>query len=115
MPDSRDKGAITKLVTAAAWSNFSAQMEVSIPIIATKLLPKEALEHLRYAFEFLSLVSVRHQAREVEAGNAPSNYIEPEQFSASERQHLKEAFQVISNAQKFLRFRYPAQPASRPR
>lgn len=84
-------------------------------IAATKLLPKEALEHLRYAFEFLSLVRVRHQAREVEAGNAPSNYIEPEQFSASERQHLKEAFQVISNAQKFLRFRYPAQPASRPR
>ena len=76
---------------------------------------KEALEHLRYAFEFLSLVRVRHQAREVEASNAPSNYIEPEQFSASERQHLKEAFQVISNAQKFLRFRYPAQPASRPR
>lgn len=84
-------------------------------IAATKLLPKEALEHLRYAFEFLSLVRVRHQAREVEAGNAPSHYIEPEQFSASERQHLKEAFQVISNAQKFLRFRYPAQPASRPR
>ena len=84
-------------------------------IAATKLLPKEALEHLRYAFEFLSLVRVRHQAREVEAGNAPSNYIEPEQFSASERQHLKEAFQVISNAQKFLRFRYPAQPTGRPR
>lgn len=84
-------------------------------IAATKLLPKEALEHLRYAFELLSLVRVRHQAREVEAGNAPSHYIEPEQFSASERQHLKEAFQVISNAQNFLRFRYPAQPASRPR
>jgi hypothetical protein len=53
------------------------------------VLPKEALEHLRYAFEFLSLVRVRHQAREVEASNAPSNYIEPEQFSASERQHLE--------------------------
>ena len=41
-------------------------------IAATKLLPKEALEHLRYAFEFHSLVRVRHQAREVEAGNAPA-------------------------------------------
>ncbi|GIZ10761.1 DUF294 nucleotidyltransferase-like domain-containing protein [Pseudomonas sp. NCCP-436] len=82
-------------------------------IAATRLLPGEALQHLRYAFEFLSLVRARHQARDVEAGNPPDNYIEPEKFSASERQHLKEAFQVVSNAQKFLRFRYPAQPTGR--
>ena len=57
---------------------------------------------------------IRHQAREVEAGNPPDNYVEPEKFSSSERHHLKEAFQVVSNAQKFLRFRYPAQPMARP-
>lgn len=84
-------------------------------IAATKLLPKEALEHLRHAFEFLSLVRIRHQARNVEEGDAPDNYIEPEKFSASERHNLKEAFQIISNAQKFLRFRYPAQATARPR
>lgn len=84
-------------------------------IAATKLLPKEALEHLRYAFEFLSLVRIRHQARDVEAGRPPNNYIEPEQFSASERHNLREAFQVVSNAQKFLRFRYPARPVGRSR
>lgn len=82
-------------------------------IAATKLLPKEALDHLRYAFEFLSLVRIRHQARNVEQGDEPNNYIEPEQFSTSERHNLKEAFQVVSNAQKFLRFRYPAQSATR--
>lgn len=82
-------------------------------IAATKLLPTEALENLRYAFEFLSLVRIRHQARNVEEGDAPNNYIEPEKFSSSERHNLKEAFQVVSNAQKFLRFRYPAQPMAR--
>ncbi|MGB4072483.1 DUF294 nucleotidyltransferase-like domain-containing protein [Pseudomonas sp.] len=76
----------------------------------TKLLQPEALSQLRYALEFLSLVRVRHQAMAVTAGVQPGNYIEPEKVSASERHNLKEAFGVLSNAQKFLRFRYPAQP-----
>ena len=77
----------------------------------TKLLQPEALGQLRYALEFLSLVRVRHQAMAAAEGAQPNNYIEPEKVSASDRHNLKEAFQVISNAQKFLRFRYPAQPS----
>ncbi|PKM24146.1 MAG: cyclic nucleotide-binding protein [Gammaproteobacteria bacterium HGW-Gammaproteobacteria-13] len=76
----------------------------------TKLLQPEALSQLRYALEFLSLVRARHQAMAAADGAQPNNYIEPEKVSASDRHNLKEAFQVISNAQKFLRFRYPAQP-----
>lgn len=75
----------------------------------TKLLQPEALSQLRYALEFLSLVRVRHQAMAIAEGRQPGNYIEPEKVSASERHNLKEAFQVLSHAQKFLRFRYPAQ------
>jgi CBS domain-containing protein len=77
-------------------------------IAATKLMPPEAISKLRYALEFLSIVRIRHQAMDLEAGREPDNYIEPEKVSASERYNLKEAFQVLSNAQKFLRFRYPA-------
>jgi CBS domain-containing protein len=76
----------------------------------TKLLQPEAISQLRYALEFLSLVRARHQAMAAADGAQPNNYIEPEKVSASDRHNLKEAFQVISNAQKFLRFRYPAQP-----
>ena len=76
----------------------------------TKLLQPEALSQLRYALEFLSLVRARHQAMAAADGAQPNNYIEPEKVSASDRHNLKEAFQVISNSQKFLRFRYPAQP-----
>ncbi|MDZ4316909.1 MAG: putative nucleotidyltransferase substrate binding domain-containing protein, partial [Azonexus sp.] len=76
----------------------------------TKLLQPEAISQLRYALEFLSLVRARHQAMAATDGAQPNNYIEPEKVSASDRHNLKEAFQVISNAQKFLRFRYPAQP-----
>jgi CBS domain-containing protein len=76
----------------------------------TKLLQPEALSQLRYALEFLSLVRARHQALAAADGAQPNNYIEPEKVSASDRHNLKEAFGVLSNAQKFLRFRYPAQP-----
>jgi len=55
------------------------------------------------------MVRIRHQANAVAEGREPGNYIEPEKVSASDRHNLKEAFQVLSNAQKFLRFRYPAQ------
>ncbi|MBA1203449.1 cyclic nucleotide-binding/CBS domain-containing protein [Pseudomonas capeferrum] len=80
----------------------------------TKLMQPEALKHLRYALEFLSMVRIRHQADALEQGMSPDNYIEPERFSTSERHNLKEAFQVLSNAQNFLRFRYPAKARQLP-
>jgi CBS domain-containing protein len=76
-------------------------------ISATPLMQPEAIKHLRYALEFLSMVRIRHQAEAIEEGGQPDNYIEPGRFSTSDRHNLKEAFQVLSNAQKFLRFRYP--------
>ena len=82
-------------------------------IAATKLMPPEALERLRYALEFLSLVRIRHQAVDLEDGMDPDNDVEPENIPAAERHNLKEAFQVLSNAQKFLRFRYPHLPVTR--
>ncbi|NQD95342.1 CBS domain-containing protein, partial [Pseudomonas sp. CrR25] len=80
----------------------------------TKLLTQEAISQLRQALGFLSIVRIRHQAMDLQEGREPDNYIEPENISASDRHDLKTAFQVVSNAQKFLRFRYPAQPQSRP-
>ncbi|MGE4336864.1 MAG: DUF294 nucleotidyltransferase-like domain-containing protein [Pigmentiphaga sp.] len=84
-------------------------------IAARRWLPPEAIESLRYAFEFLSWVRVRHQAYDVEEGQEPGNYIRPERFSASERHNLKDAFQILSDAQNFLRLRYPLQPPARGR
>jgi CBS domain-containing protein len=82
-------------------------------IAATRLMPPDAVKRLRYALEFLSSVRIRHQALELEEGREPNNYIEPEKISTTERHNLKESFQILSNAQKFLRFRYPALPSMR--
>ena len=95
----------------ACGSKAQNSLERLDAIDKTKLLQPEAISQLRYALEFLSLVRARHQAMAAADGAQPNNYIEPEKVSASDRHNLKEAFQVISNAQKFLRFRYPAQPS----
>ncbi len=83
-------------------------------IAKTRLMPPESVERLRYALEFLSLARIRHQALDIQEGREPNNYIEPENVSAAERHGLKDAFQILSNAQKFLRYRYPYTNGSRP-
>ncbi len=74
----------------------------------TKLLLDDDLGNLRDALEFISIVRIRHQALAIEADREPDNNVRPEDLSPFERSHLKDAFQVVSNAQKFLRFRYNA-------
>jgi CBS domain-containing protein len=108
----RGSAPLTDLIRVhalACGSKAQNSLERLDAIAQTKLLQPEAISQLGYALEFLSLVHIRHQARAIEEGREPNNYIEPEKVSASERHNLKEAFQVLSNAQKFLRFRYPAQ------
>ena len=82
-------------------------------IARTKLMPPEALTRLRYALEFLSIVRIRHQAMDIEEAREPDNNVEPEMVTTAERHNLKEAFQILSNAQKFLRFRYPSLQSTR--
>jgi CBS domain-containing protein len=71
-------------------------------------LPAGQTDKLSYALEFLSMVRMRHQAQEIRNDHEPDNAIQPEHISEDERYNLKEAFQTLSHAQKFLRFRYPS-------
>lgn len=73
----------------------------------TQLLPAGVGEKLRYALEFISMVRIRHQMLNLQRDQPPDNNIDPEHISATERHNLKDAFQVLSDAQKFMRFRYP--------
>ncbi|MBP5978869.1 MAG: cyclic nucleotide-binding/CBS domain-containing protein [Halomonas sp.] len=80
----------------------------------TQLLATGVSDKLSYAFEFLCMSRLRHQMIDLQEDRAPDNNIEPENVEDSERHTLKDAFQVLSNAQKFLKFRYPM-PAQRQR
>ncbi len=77
-------------------------------IIDAGILPKGKAEDLRDALEFISMVRIRHQAYDVENSIDPDNNIEPEKLSDFERRNLKDAFQILSNAQNFLKYRYQA-------
>lgn len=75
-------------------------------ILDSGLLPKGKAQDLKDALEFISMVRIRHQAIDIEQGNEPDNNIEPDNLSDFERRNLKDAFQILSNAQNFLKFRY---------
>ncbi len=77
-------------------------------IIESGILPKGRGQDLRDAMEFIYMVRIRHQALDVEAETEADNSIEPENMSDFERRNLKAAFQILSNAQNFIKFRYQA-------
>lgn len=75
-------------------------------IIQADILPHGRGQDLRDSLEFISIVRIRHQAQDVENSQQPDNSIEPLNLSEFERKNLKDAFQILSNAQKFLKYRY---------
>lgn len=76
-------------------------------IARTRLLPEGVNDRLRYAFEFISIMRMRHQAMAIEQEREPDNRLRPDHVKSRDRHHLKDAFEVLSHAQKFLAFRYP--------
>ena len=77
-------------------------------VVAAGFLTSGMADDLRDALEFISIIRTRHQAFDIEAGRNPNNNIDPETLPSLERRSLKDAFTVLSNAQKFIRFRYRA-------
>ncbi len=73
-----------------------------------KLLPESKAQDLRDAMEFIAMVRIRHQAMDVELSIEPDNNIEPDNISDFDRRNLKDAFQILSRAQNFLKYRYTA-------
>ena len=51
------------------------------------------------AFEFLTMLRMEHQARQIQLGEKPDNYLKPKEISLLEREHLKDAFKVIKTMQ----------------
>lgn len=77
-------------------------------IAASNGITQVDIDDLKDAFEFISMVRLQHQAKQIEQGQKPNNYVPPEELSALERRHLKDAFEVVSNLQGFMTTRYKA-------
>ncbi len=75
-------------------------------VAAAGFLTNSMVADLRDALEFLAGTQYRHQAFNLEQGLAPDNKLNPVTLEAFDRRNLKDAFRVLSNAQRFLRMRY---------
>ena len=68
-------------------------------VSGTSSLTKSSARNLIDAFEFLGYLRLSHQARLLQAGTKPDNYLPPKAISRLEREHLKDAFKVIKTLQ----------------
>ncbi len=102
-----DLARVHALACGASKTNTENRLD---QIKQTTLLAEGVGEDLLDALELISMVRIRHQARQVENGKKPNNNVRPERLSSFERRHLKDAFKVVSQAQSFLRYRYNAHP-----
>jgi CBS domain-containing protein len=51
------------------------------------------------AYDLIAAMRLDHQAAQVRAGDAPSNYLDPSDLSDFERSHLRDAFVVVKTMQ----------------
>ena len=59
------------------------------------------------AYEYLANLAMRHQAKQVRAGDAPNYRIDPKQLPERDRAALRDAFGVIKSLQNALSTAYP--------
>jgi CBS domain-containing protein len=63
-------------------------------------------EDLEHAFEFLTLLRIRQQHAQIEAGIEPDNFINPGQLGNFERKVFKESCQLIAKVQDLINKKY---------
>ncbi|HET6468585.1 MAG TPA: putative nucleotidyltransferase substrate binding domain-containing protein [Geminicoccaceae bacterium] len=73
---------------------------------AAGVLSPEGAAELAEAWEFISLVRLRHQAEMIRNGRPPGNHIAPRDLSGRERGRLKSAFRAVKTMQQVTAARY---------
>lgn len=71
-------------------------------------LSSSGRDDLAYALEFIASERLRHQVRQIKAGQEADNFVPPNELSKLERTHLKDAFAVIATLQEAIGQRYQA-------
>ncbi|AKK02959.1 DUF294 nucleotidyltransferase-like domain-containing protein [Corynebacterium epidermidicanis] len=74
---------------------------------AGKSVSEGGARDLGDALEFLHSVSLRWQAEQLRRGERPSYHIDPKELSKSDRERLRDSFQVIKSMQTALATKFP--------
>ncbi len=99
-------GDVIRVHALAAGSRSQNSFRRLDDTVAAGFLTSGMATDLHDALEFIAIVRVRHQAADIEAGRGLNNNINPEDLSTLDRRSLKDAFKVLSDAQKFVKFRF---------
>jgi len=109
--DTKKRGVvpITDLARVYALSSAIKQINTQDRLIAAYkkgALSKSGVMDLEDAFEFLSMVRINHQAKQIKRGIKADNYLPPEELSSLERRHLKDTFEIIRTYQNAMASQY---------
>lgn len=100
-----DVARVYTLAAGLAVSNTRERLQALGPV---NRVTKDRLANVLDAFEFISLTRLRHQARQIEAGQLADNQVAPDELSEFEQRHLKNAFEVVAHFQDALALHYQA-------
>jgi len=111
--DIKHRGIVPVVDLARVYALAEGRTEVNTvdrlqAVNATQMVSAEGARNLEDAYDFIATLRVRHQARQLRAGEAADNFVAPGELSSLERSHLKEAFAVIATMQQTLEQRYAA-------
>lgn len=99
---------VARVHTLAAGLPVTNTRERLQAIGEAKVIGADVLANILDAFEFISLTRLRHQARQIEAGQTANNQVAPDELSEFEQRHLKNAFEVVTHFQDSIAQRYQA-------
>ncbi|WP_165165334.1 DUF294 nucleotidyltransferase-like domain-containing protein [Corynebacterium qintianiae] len=72
-----------------------------------KTVSAKGAQDLLGAYEYLTNLALKQQARQVRAGERPNYHIDPKALPSRDRDALRDAFSVIKNLQSALASKYP--------
>ncbi|WP_018295721.1 DUF294 nucleotidyltransferase-like domain-containing protein [Corynebacterium lubricantis] len=106
------KGGIAAVVQMArlyAISAGSEEVETKerLKASAGNSVSQKGADDLIDAFDYLQILTVRHQAKQIRAGEKPNYRIDPKELPVGDRENLREAFGVIKGMQNALGNKYP--------
>lgn len=99
-----DLARVHALATGVPQVNTQARLRA---VAASGRLSTESVADLGDALELIASVRLRHQAAQVRAERQPDSYLSPGELSSLEKRHLRDAFQVVKQAQTVLAQSYP--------
>jgi CBS domain-containing protein len=109
--DIKHRGIVPVVDLARVYALAEGRPEVNTldrlqALTETQIVSSQGARNLQDAYAYIATLRVRHQARQLRAGELADNFVAIGNLSTLERSHLKDAFGIIATMQQTLEQRY---------